>query len=39
MLADEIHIVGKVPMTPQGKVDRSQLLAAAGRRAWQGQAL
>ena len=38
MLPDEIHIVATVPMTPQGKVDRSQLLAASGRRAWEGRA-
>ena len=38
MLPDEIYIVATVPMTPQGKVDRSQLLAASGRRAWEGRA-
>jgi amino acid adenylation domain-containing protein len=38
MLPDEIHIVGTVPMTPQGKVDRNQLLAASGRTAWEGRA-
>ncbi len=37
MLPDEIHIVGSLPMTPQGKVDRRQLLAANGRTAWEGQ--
>jgi acyl-coenzyme A synthetase/AMP-(fatty) acid ligase len=35
MLPDEIHIVGSVPMTPEGKVDRRQLLAASGRTAWE----
>jgi len=34
MLPDEVHIVGAIPMTPQGKVDRRRLLAATGRTAW-----
>jgi acyl-coenzyme A synthetase/AMP-(fatty) acid ligase len=34
MRPDEIHVVGSIPMTPQGKVDRTQLLAASGRTAW-----
>jgi acyl-coenzyme A synthetase/AMP-(fatty) acid ligase len=34
MLPDEIHVVGSIPMTQQGKVDRTQLLAGSGRTAW-----
>jgi acyl-coenzyme A synthetase/AMP-(fatty) acid ligase len=35
MLPDEIHVVEALPMTPQGKVDRRQLLEANGRVPWQ----
>jgi len=34
MLPDEVHVVGTLPMTHQGKVDRRRLLADAGHTAW-----
>jgi D-alanine--poly(phosphoribitol) ligase subunit 1 len=34
MLPDELFVVGSLPMTAQGKVDRRLLLANAGRAAW-----
>lgn len=38
MLPDEIVVVPALPMTPQGKVDRRQLLADAGWKEWSGTA-
>ncbi len=35
MLPDEIDVVGALPMTPQGKVDRRRLLADSGRTPWE----
>ena len=34
MLPDGIDVVGSIPMTQQGKVDRHQLLAGSGHIAW-----
>jgi acyl-CoA synthetase (AMP-forming)/AMP-acid ligase II len=34
MLPDQVHVVGSIPMTPQGKVDRRRLLAATGHTPW-----
>ncbi len=34
MLPDEVHVVGTLPMTHQGKIDRRRLLARAGRTVW-----
>jgi amino acid adenylation domain-containing protein len=34
MLPDEIFILGSLPMTTSGKIDRGALLTAAGRKSW-----
>ncbi len=35
MLPDEVFVVGSLPMTSQGKVDRERLLGDVGRTGWQ----